>query len=71
MLHVAPESVFRQAFMMMPNIDYLSVDLSSPLAMVQMDITNIGIGDNYFDVIICNHVLEHILDDIKAMGGVV
>jgi SAM-dependent methyltransferase len=67
MLHVAPESVFRQAFMTMPNIEYLSVDLSSPLAMVTMDITNIEIEDDYFNVIICNHVLEHVPDDIKAM----
>lgn len=67
LLHVAPESVLRQAFMTMPNIDYLSVDLSSPLAMVKMDITNMEIEDNYFDVIICNHVLEHIPDDLKAM----
>ena len=51
-----------------PNIDYLSADLNSPSAMVKMDITNIKYEDNSFDVIICNHVLEHIPDDRKAMS---
>jgi ubiquinone/menaquinone biosynthesis C-methylase UbiE len=32
-----------------------------------MDLTNIDRESNYFDLIICNHVLEHILDDRKAM----
>lgn len=35
--------------------------------MVKMDITNITYEDNYFDVILCSHVLEHIMDDQKAM----
>ena len=32
-----------------------------------VDITDITYEDNYFDVIICNHVLEHITDDRKAI----
>jgi ubiquinone/menaquinone biosynthesis C-methylase UbiE len=35
--------------------------------MVKMDITNINYPDQYFDVIFCNHVLEHVQDDRKAM----
>jgi len=49
------------------NIDYISADISSPLAMLRMDITNISLADNLFDCIICYHVLEHILDDQRAM----
>ena len=36
--------------------------------MVKMDITNIQFPDNFFDSIICNHVLEEIIDDRKAMS---
>ena len=32
-----------------------------------MDIHQIPFGENTFDVVLCNHVLEHVGDDIKAM----
>lgn len=67
LLHVAPENMLGKILMMCPNIDYLSADLNSPTAMVKMDITNIESEDNSFDVIICNHVLEHIQNDLNAM----
>lgn len=51
----------------MSNLDYISADLNSPMAMVKMDITNILYEDNSFDVILCSHVLEHVVDDRKAM----
>ncbi len=33
-----------------------------------MDITDIHLPDHSFDVIICNHVMEHIPDDTQAMS---
>jgi predicted SAM-dependent methyltransferase len=51
----------------MSNLDYVSADINSPLAMVKMDITNIPCEDNSFDTILCSHVLEHVMDDQKAM----
>lgn len=33
-----------------------------------MDITRIQFEDNTFDVILCSHVLEHVLDDQTAMS---
>jgi predicted SAM-dependent methyltransferase len=67
-LHVAPEQNLQKVFMAWTNIDYLSSDFDSPLAMINMDITKIPYEDNSFDVIICNHVLEHIPNDRQAMS---
>jgi SAM-dependent methyltransferase len=36
-----------------------------------MDITNLPFYDNSFDTVICSEVLEHILDDKKAMSELV
>lgn len=68
LLHVAPEKQLRRVFMSHSNIDYLTADMCSPLADIKMDITNIEQDDNTFDFVICNHVLEHIQDDAKAIS---
>lgn len=66
-LHFAPEQAFYKRFRSMNNLDYVTTDLNSPLADVKADICNLPFKDNEFDVILCNHVLEHIPDDKKAM----
>ena len=66
-LHFAPEQAFYKRFREMTNLDYVTTDLNSPLADVKADICNLPFNDNEFDVILCNHVLEHIPDDTKAM----
>lgn len=66
-LHFAPEQAFYQRFRKLKNIDYTTTDLHSPLADVKADICNLPFKDNSFDVILCNHVLEHIPNDMKAM----
>ncbi len=66
-LHFAPEQAFYQRFRKLKNIDYTTTDLHSPLADVKADICNLPFKDNSFDVILCNHVLEHIPNDTKAM----
>jgi len=66
-LHFAPEQAFYKRFRKMSNLDYVTTDLNSPLADVKADICNLPFKDNEFDIILCNHVLEHIPDDTKAM----
>lgn len=67
-LHIAPEQEFLRKFKKMGNLDYTSADLFSPIVDVKTDILDLPFEDNSFDVIICNHVLEHIIDDKKAMS---
>lgn len=66
-LHFAPEQAFYKRFRKMKNLTYVTTDLNSPLADVKADICNLPFQDGEFDVILCNHVLEHIPDDTKAM----
>lgn len=67
-LHFSPEHCFSKMFSNLPNISYLSADLGSARAMEIIDITNINYPDNYFDVFLSNHVLEHIQHDEKAIS---
>ena len=63
---MAPEQCFLNRFKKL-NHEYITADLYSPIADIKADITNLPFDDDSFDVILCNHVLEHIQDDIKAM----
>jgi len=67
-LHVAPEVNIRQFFEQQDNVEYITADISGQNVAVKMDITEIKFTDNHFDMIICNHVLEHIIDDAKGMS---
>ena len=66
-LHFAPEQAFYKRFRKQKNIDYTTTDLFSPLADVKADICNLPFENDSFDIILCNHVLEHIPNDTKAM----
>ncbi len=68
-LHFAPEQAFYKRFRKLKNLkDYITTDLNSPLADVKADICALPFEDNSFDVILCNHVLEHIPNDTQAMS---
>jgi SAM-dependent methyltransferase len=66
-LHFAPEQAFYKRFRNLSNLDYTTTDLNSPLADVKADICDLPFQDNTYDFILCNHVLEHIPNDRKAM----
>lgn len=66
-LHMAPEQCFLDIFKNLENLDYTTADLYSPIVDVKADILKLPFDDNSFDIVLCNHVLEHIEDDAKAM----
>jgi len=68
LLHFAPEPAFHKIFKNCNNISYDTIDLNSPLAEIKADICDLPIENDTYDYILCNHVLEHIDDDIKAMS---
>lgn len=67
-LHLAPEQVLYKKFKSFEHWDYTTADLHSPLAKVKADICALPFNENTYDLILCNHVLEHIPDDLKAMS---
>ncbi|MDR2556245.1 MAG: methyltransferase domain-containing protein [Bacteroidales bacterium] len=67
LLHIAPEVCLMHHLEKLLGDNYITADLESPLAKVKMDIRNIPFSENEFDVIFCNHLLEHVWEDVTAM----
>lgn len=66
-LHFAPERFLTGLFKSYNSINYLSIDINKKKAMKKEDITNLSFKDNSFEIIFCSHVLEHVIEDKKAM----
>lgn len=71
-LHVAPEMPIYTRFKQLPQLEYIAIDkfmegYGYASDVKDMDIMALQFPDNTFDLIICNHVLEHIPDDAGAM----
>lgn len=67
-LHIAPEQCFYGRFKKLSNINYTTGDLESPLADLHFDLHHIPLNGNQFDVVFCNHVLEHVDDVHQCMS---
>jgi SAM-dependent methyltransferase len=66
-LHFAPERILSE-FFGNSGAEYYDADISPKKASHREDITEISTGDEYFDFAIAIHVLEHIIDDVKALS---
>lgn len=70
LLHFAPETGIREYIKQNMNIDYYTGDIVAGRAMHVTDITDIQYKDDTFDYVICNHVMEHIVDEEKAVNEI-
>lgn len=66
-MHIAPEQCFHKLFKNQKNLDYITGDLVSPIADLHFDLHQIPLEDNQYEIIFCNHVMEHVTDDLKCM----
>ena len=69
-LHIAPEQCFLERFKTMKNLDYTTADMESPIADVKCDVQKMPFDEDSFDFVFCNHVLEHVEDDTRAMSEI-
>ncbi|AUC86446.1 hypothetical protein CW731_14670 [Polaribacter sp. ALD11] len=66
-LHFAPSKVIEDKLKKKSLVNYISGDIDKSLAMEVVDITNIKYNSNYFDVVLCSHVLSVVKNDIQAI----
>ena len=70
-LHFAPEHCLKNLMAELFPVYYKTADIEAGNAMLQVDITNMdNIDNNSFDIVICSHVLEHVDDDLRALGEI-
>jgi SAM-dependent methyltransferase len=67
-LHMAPEQCFVDRFKAQKNLNYLTADLVSPIADLHFDLHQIPLEKDRFDVVFCNHVMEHVADPVQCMS---
>lgn len=69
-LHFAPESAIENYIKRNGQVDYYGADIVQGKAMHVVDITDIPYKDNMFDYVISNHIMEHIVDEGKAVSEI-
>jgi len=64
---MAPEQCFLPLFKKQKNLNYLTADIESPIADMHFDLHSIPLEDELFDVVFCNHVMEHVENPRQCM----
>jgi len=68
LLHFAPEPCLEKLLQTYSQINYITTDLTAADVTIRADITNLPFAKHTFDVIICSHVLEHVVDDQRGLS---
>jgi len=71
-LHIAPDELISRILVSSGALEYVCGDKFTegyvyPKHVRDLDIEDLPFATDHFDLVICNHVLEHVPDDIKAM----
>lgn len=66
-LHIAPELCFISKFKKAGNLTYHTADLESPWADIHLNVEEMPLEDESYDVIMANHILEHVENLDKAL----
>lgn len=67
-LDIGPMEFFQKRCNRLSNLKYISVDIADPAVDIKLDVQHLPFTDNYFDAIICYHILEHVVDDCSALA---
>lgn len=75
LLHIAPEPALSKRYQLEQNIHYFAIDkfdkgYTYPKNVMPMDLTHLTFDSNFFDIVICSHVLEHIENDQLAIENI-
>jgi Methyltransferase domain len=66
-LHFAPENCVT-TLLRKSRIHHIGADLIRDDVDLKINIENIAVGNEQCDIIICSHVLEHVVDDKRALS---
>ena len=66
-LHVAPHKALYRKFNKLENLNYICINIQPKVSEIKMNLIDLSFENEFFDIIICSHVLEHIADDRLAM----
>ena len=67
-LYIAPENCLYNELNKIENISIITANILGKNVDINFNLINIPFNDNVFDLILCNHVLEHVKNDRKAMS---
>lgn len=67
LLHFAPEECLRQKLQEHPRFNYQTADINPIDVDYSVNMMDLSFVDNSYDLIICNHILEHVEDDNQAL----